>query len=44
VIEQDNRMFPAKGITMKKGIREGIRSNANILLFLDADIKNLTPA
>ena len=43
VIEQDNRMFPAKGIAMKKGIREGIRSNSNILLFLDADIKNLTP-
>jgi hypothetical protein len=28
VIEQDNRMFPAKGIAMKKGIREGIRSNS----------------
>lgn len=42
VIEQDNRMFPAKGIAMKKGIKEAINSNSNIVLFLDADIKNLT--
>ena len=44
VIDQDSRMFPAKGIAMKNGINEAIRSNANIVLFLDADIKNLTPA
>ena len=43
VIEQGNRMFPAKGIAMKKGINEAITANANIVLFLDADIKNLTP-
>jgi len=43
VIKQDSRMFPAKGIAMKNGINEAIRSNANIVLFLDADIKNLTP-
>lgn len=43
VIDQDNRMFPAKGIAMKKGIKEAIGSNANIVIFLDADIKNLTP-
>jgi glucosyl-3-phosphoglycerate synthase len=36
-------MFPAKGIAMKKGISEAIICNANIVLFLDADIKNLTP-
>lgn len=42
VIEQDSKMFPAKGIAMKKGIQEAINSNANIALFLDADIKNLT--
>ena len=35
-------MFPAKGIAMKKGIKEAISFNANIVLFLDADIKNLT--
>jgi glycosyltransferase involved in cell wall biosynthesis len=43
VIDQGNRMLPAKGIAMKKGIKEAISSNANITLFLDADIKNLTP-
>ena len=36
-------MFPAKGIAMKKGIKEAINANANTVLFLDADIKNLTP-
>ena len=36
-------MFPAKVIAMKKGISEAITANANIVLFLDADIKNLTP-
>ena len=44
VIEQGNRMFPAKGIAMKRGINEAINANANTVLFLDADIKNLTPA
>lgn len=43
VIQQDNRMFPAKGIAMKKGIEEAINYNVNMVLFLDADIKNLTP-
>jgi len=43
VIEQGDRMFPAKGIAMKKGIKEAINANANTVLFLDADIKNLTP-
>ena len=43
VIQQDDRMFPAKGIVMKKGLHEAISINADIILFLDADIKNLTP-
>jgi glucosyl-3-phosphoglycerate synthase len=43
VTEQDTRMFPAKGIAMKKGISEAITRDANIILFSDADIKNLTP-
>lgn len=42
VIQQDNRMFPAKGIAMKKGLTEAIAINSDIVLFLDADIKNLT--
>ena len=43
VIQQDDRLFPAKGIAMKKGLNEAIRINADVILFLDADIKNLTP-
>jgi glycosyltransferase involved in cell wall biosynthesis len=43
VIQQDAKVFPAKGIAMKRGIREAISNSADIILFLDADIKNLTP-
>lgn len=43
VVQQDDRLFPAKGIAMKKGLNEAISSNADIIVFLDADIKNLTP-
>jgi len=34
---------PAKGIAMKTGLRDAISINADIILFLDADITNLTP-
>jgi glucosyl-3-phosphoglycerate synthase len=43
VIQQDAKTFPAKGIAMKTGLREAMKSNVDIILFLDADIKNLTP-
>jgi glucosyl-3-phosphoglycerate synthase len=43
VAQQDDKMFPAKGIAMKKGLHEAISINADIILFLDADIRNLTP-
>jgi glycosyltransferase involved in cell wall biosynthesis len=43
VIQQENKLFPGKGIAMKNGIMESIDSDAEIVLFLDADIKNLTP-
>jgi glucosyl-3-phosphoglycerate synthase len=43
VIQQENKLFPGKGIAMKNGIMESINSDAEIVLFLDADIKNLTP-
>ena len=43
MIKQDAKTFPAKGIVMKTGLREAIKSKADIILFLDADIKNLTP-
>ena len=46
VIQQPTQVFPGKGIAMKAGLREAIvRSEdaADIILFLDADIRNLTP-
>jgi glycosyltransferase involved in cell wall biosynthesis len=43
VVQQDDRLFPAKGIAMKKGLNEAISINADIIVFLDANIKNLTP-
>lgn len=42
VIEQPERKFPGKGIAMKAGLAEAAKMRADIALFLDADIKNLT--
>ena len=46
VIQQPTQVFPGKGIAMKTGLREAIARSedaADIILFLDADIRNLTP-
>jgi glucosyl-3-phosphoglycerate synthase len=43
VIQQKSKLFPGKGIAMKNGIMEALNSNSEIILFLDSDIKNLTP-
>ena len=43
VIEQSQGIFPAKGRAIKDGIREAIRRQAELIVFLDADIVNLTP-
>ena len=43
VIEQSAAIFPAKGLAMKDGISEAIKRKADIIVFLDADIVNLTP-
>jgi glycosyltransferase involved in cell wall biosynthesis len=43
VIQQPEPIFPGKGIAMKAGIKEAISRSADIILFLDADIKNLSP-
>jgi glucosyl-3-phosphoglycerate synthase len=43
VIEQSEGIFPAKGVAMKDGIREALKRRADIIVFLDADIVNLTP-
>jgi glycosyltransferase involved in cell wall biosynthesis len=42
VIQQDVQMFPAKGNAMKTGLKKAIELNSDIIMFLDADIKNLT--
>ncbi|HEU4824653.1 MAG TPA: glycosyltransferase [Nitrososphaeraceae archaeon] len=46
VIQQPEQVFPGKGIAMKAGLRKVISDNttspADIILFLDSDIKNLT--
>jgi glycosyltransferase involved in cell wall biosynthesis len=43
VIQQPTRIFPAKGLAMTAGLSEAFRRSANIIVFLDADIRNLTP-
>jgi len=43
VIEQSEGIFPSKGRAMKDGISEAIKRQADIIVFLDADIVNLTP-
>jgi glycosyltransferase involved in cell wall biosynthesis len=46
VIQQPTQLFPGKGLAMKAGLEEAIRSSseasADIILFLDSDIRNLT--
>jgi cellulose synthase/poly-beta-1,6-N-acetylglucosamine synthase-like glycosyltransferase len=43
VIQQPTRIFPAKGLAMRAGLSEAFKRSANIIVFLDADIRNLTP-
>ena len=43
VIEQPDKKFPGKGIAMKAGLAEAAKMKADIALFLDADIKTLSP-
>ncbi len=43
VIEQREGIYPAKGLAIKDGISEAIKRKADIIVFLDADIVNLTP-
>jgi glycosyltransferase involved in cell wall biosynthesis len=42
VIKQPSQTFPAKGVAMKAGLSEALKRSADIIVFLDADIKNLT--
>ena len=43
IIQQPTKNFPAKGLAMKAGLREAFERSADIIVFLDADIRNITP-
>ena len=43
VIQQQSKIFPAKGLAMKTGLRGAFERSAEIIVFLDADISNITP-
>ncbi len=43
VIKQSRGVFPAKGVALKDGLKEAFSRGADCIMFLDADIVNLTP-
>jgi glycosyltransferase involved in cell wall biosynthesis len=43
VVRQSKGIFPGKGIAVKDGVKEAISRGADCIMFLDADIVNLTP-
>ena len=42
IIHQPEKKYPGKGIAMRAGLAEAARMGADVAMFLDADIKNLT--
>jgi glycosyltransferase involved in cell wall biosynthesis len=43
VIMQSKGIYPAKGVAIKDGLKEAFSRGADCIMFLDADIVNLTP-
>jgi glucosyl-3-phosphoglycerate synthase len=43
VVIPKERKHPGKGLAMKIGIEKALEKNADVILFLDADIENLSP-
>jgi glycosyltransferase involved in cell wall biosynthesis len=43
VIMQSEGTYPGKGLAMKDGLKEALSGGADYIVFLDADIVNLTP-
>lgn len=43
VILTPKRIHPGKGLAMKIGVVEALKKNPDVIVFLDADIENLTP-
>lgn len=42
VVQPEIQMHPGKGLAMKTGLTKALNMSADVILFLDADIKNLT--
>jgi glycosyltransferase involved in cell wall biosynthesis len=42
VVKQSRNLFPAKGVAMRDGVNEALSRGADCIMFLDADISNLT--
>lgn len=42
VIKQSQSIFPAKGVAIRDGLKEAFKLGAEYIMFLDADIANLT--
>jgi len=42
VIQPEVQMHPGKGLAMKTGLAKALSRSADVMLFLDADIRNLT--
>lgn len=43
VMQQPSSKFPGKGMAMKAGLEAAINAKVDAIIFLDGDIKNLTP-
>jgi glucosyl-3-phosphoglycerate synthase len=43
VIQQRSKIFPAKGLATKTGLQGAFERSADIIVFLDADISNISP-
>ena len=43
VVMPQERLHPGKGAAMVEGVKAGLAKNPDVILFLDADIMNLTP-
>jgi glucosyl-3-phosphoglycerate synthase len=42
VIQPEVQMHPGKGLAMKRGVEKALSRSTDVILFLDADIRNLT--
>lgn len=43
VVLPEKRMHPGKGLAMKLGVQKALQKRADVIVFLDSDIENLSP-